>query len=42
MNTLKEIHQIEFADESDEIEANKTLIAKKQSMHMAFSHGEMM
>ena len=42
MNTLKEIHHIEFADESDEIEANKTFITKKQSMHMAFSHGEMM
>ena len=42
LNTLKEIHQIEFADESDEIEVNKTLITKKQSMRMAFSHGEMM
>ena len=42
LNTLKEIHQIEFADESDEIEVNKTFITKKQSMSMAFSHGEMM
>ena len=42
LNTLKEIHQIEFADESDEIEANKTFITKKQSTRMAFSHGEMM
>ena len=42
LNTLKEIHQIEFADESDEIEVDKTLITKKQSMGMAFSHGELM
>lgn len=42
LNTLKEIHQIECADESDEIEASKTFVAKKESLRMAFSHGEMM
>ena len=42
LNTLKEIHQIECADESDEIEASKTFITKNKSRRLAFSHGEMM
>ena len=42
LNTLKEIHQIECADESDEIEASKTFITKNKSRWLAFSHGEMM
>jgi hypothetical protein len=42
LDTLKEIHQIECADESDEIEVSKTFITKKDSRRMAFSHDEMM
>ena len=42
LNTLKEIHQIECADESDEIEVSKTFITKRESRRMAFSHDEMM
>jgi hypothetical protein len=42
LNTLKEIHNIEHADESDETEVNKTFTTKEESMRMTFSHGEMM
>ena len=42
LNTLKEIHQIELADESDDIEAVKIVRTKIDSMEMIFSHGEMM
>lgn len=42
LNTLKEIHQIELADESDGIEAVKIVSTKIDSMKMVFSHGEMM
>ncbi len=42
LQTLKEIHQIEFSDESDEIEASKISSAKTASRRMAFSHDEMM
>ena len=42
LNTLKEIHQIELADESDDIEAVKIVSTKIDSMEMVFSHGEMM
>ena len=36
------IHQIELADESDDIEAVKIVSTKIDSMEMVFSHGEMM
>ena len=42
LNTLKEIHQIELADESDDIESVKIVSTKIDSMEMVFSHGEMM
>jgi hypothetical protein len=42
LKTLKEIHQIETADESDAIEAEKSLITKTASRKIAFSHGEFM
>ena len=42
LKTLKEIHQIELADESDDIEAVKIVSTKIDSMEMVFSHGEMM
>ena len=42
LKTLKEIHQIETADESDAIEAEKSLMTKTASRKIAFSHGEFM
>ena len=42
LNTLKEIHQIELADESDDIEAVKIVSTKIDSIEMVFSYGEMM
>ena len=42
LNTLKEIHQIELADESDDIEEVKIVSTKIDTMEMVFSHGEMM
>ena len=42
LNTLKEIHQIESADESDDIESIKIVRTKVESMEMVFSHGELM
>ena len=41
LNTLKEIHQIELADESDDIEEAKLVTTRIDSMEMVFSHGEM-
>ena len=40
LKTLKEIHQIETGDESDAIEAEKSLMTKTTSRKIAFSHGE--
>ena len=42
LNTLKEIHKIELADESDDIEAVKIVSTKIDSMDVVFSHCEMM
>ena len=41
LRTLKEINDIESGDESDDIEAGKTLSAKLSSQRIAFTHGEL-
>ena len=42
LKTLKEIHQMETGDESDAIEAEKSLMTKTASRKIAFTHGEFM
>ena len=41
LRTLKETNYIESGDESDDIEAGKTLSAKLSSQRIAFTHGEL-
>ena len=41
LRTLKKINDIESGDESDDIEAGKTMSAQLSSQRIAFTHGEL-